>query len=72
VLDALDRAVVKGVACGDCRIDAKRVGYGTGATGFTLRETPSGDRYDLVVLSNGRVQIRRWRSARRCAFPART
>ena len=60
--DALDRAVVKGVACADCRIDARLVGYGTGATGFTLRETGSGDRYDLVVLSNGRVQIRRWRS----------
>ena len=60
--DALDRAVVRGIACADCRIDARLVGFGSPENGFTLRETPSGDRYELVLLSNGHVQIRRWRS----------
>ena len=60
--DALDRAVVRGITCADCRIDARLVGFGSLENGFTLRETPSGDRYELVLLSNGHVQIRRWRT----------
>ncbi|HWE26063.1 MAG TPA: N,N-dimethylformamidase beta subunit family domain-containing protein [Myxococcales bacterium] len=58
----LDRANVNGITCADCRIDARFNGFATPATGFTLRETPSGDRYEMVVLSNGRLQIRRWTS----------
>src|SRR5438067_4176197 len=61
-LDTLDRANVHGVTCADCRVDSRLVGFGTAATGLTLREAPSGDRYDMVVLSNGHLQIRRWKS----------
>src|SRR5438270_9293057 len=48
--DALDRAVVRGITCADCRIDARLVGFGPLENGFSLREPPSGDRYELVLL----------------------
>src|SRR5439155_21121777 len=60
--DALDRAVVRAITCADCRIDARLVGFGSPENGFRIGETPSGDRYELIILSNGHVQIRRWRS----------
>jgi hypothetical protein len=60
--NTLDRASVAGISCADCRIDGRLIGFATPECGFTLREQPGGDRYDLVLTSAGRVRIRRWRS----------
>ena len=61
--DGFDQAYVKGVICGDCRIDARMVGFGT-EMALTLRGSPAApkDRYDLAITSAGRLRIRRWRS----------
>src|SRR5207245_5081676 len=50
------------IACADCRIDARVVGFGT-ETALTLRGNPAApaDRYDLAVTTSGRLRIRRWR-----------
>jgi hypothetical protein len=62
-LTGFDQAYVKGLTCGDCRVDARMVGFGT-ELALTLRGDPSAprNRYDLVLTSNGRLRIRRWRN----------
>jgi hypothetical protein len=57
---ALDRAYVANVACADCEIETRLVGFGT-ELAVTLREASGGDRYDAAITSSGRLRIRRWR-----------
>jgi hypothetical protein len=46
--------------CADCRVEAEVIGFGTPETGLFLRASPGGaDRYEAVLLGDGRLQIRR-------------
>src|ERR1700686_1303575 len=49
--------------CDDCRVQARLVGFGVPETALFLRATASGDRYDLVLLGNGKLRLRRWHGA---------
>ena len=53
-----NRALVSGVSCADCRIDARFITFGTEG-GFVLRAQPGGDRYEMALTSTGALQIRR-------------
>ena len=50
------------VTCFDCRVEARVVGFGVRETALFLRGQGAGaqDRYEVVLRSNGAVQIRRW------------
>jgi hypothetical protein len=60
-LDGEDLAYVPSVSCRDCSVEAAVVGFGVPEAALVLRvqgEHPA-DRYEVVVLSSGQVQIRR-------------
>jgi outer membrane protein assembly factor BamB len=59
-LDEPNLAAIVGHDCADCRIEASVVGFGVPETAVFLRGS-AGDRYDLVLLGSGRLQIRRFR-----------
>ena len=56
----LDRAVVAGVSCADCGIDARMVNFGGGEAMLELRGA-GGDRYALALRADGVLEIRRYR-----------
>jgi hypothetical protein len=58
-LNQLDRALISGVTCADCRIAAKMVNFGGGESMLELRASGS-DRYALVLSASGALQIRRY------------
>jgi hypothetical protein len=59
-LNGGDRALAAGVTCADCHIDCKFDTFGVEG-GLVLRSQPNGDRYEMVLVSTGAVQVRRWR-----------
>jgi hypothetical protein len=61
-LNTLDRAVVSGLSCADCRIDAKMVNFAGGEAMLELRVN-GGNRYALVLTASGALQIRRYAGA---------
>ena len=50
-----------GVSCGDCRIDARVVGFGGGDAMLELR-TRGATRYALVLAADGTLELRRYQS----------
>ncbi|TMA90921.1 MAG: hypothetical protein E6J63_06330 [Deltaproteobacteria bacterium] len=54
-----DQAAVQGLSCMDCGVRAQVVNFAAGTAELDLRETTSGDRYDVALLSSGQLQIRR-------------
>ncbi|HEY1485858.1 MAG TPA: hypothetical protein VGF84_07125, partial [Micromonosporaceae bacterium] len=55
----LDRAVVSGVTCGDCRIDARMVNFAGGEAMLELRGSATAH-YALALMPNGNLQLRRY------------
>ncbi len=60
-LNGVDQALVSGASCADCRVEARGVGFGVEELGLFARARASApkDRYDAVVLGNGKLRIRR-------------
>jgi Flp pilus assembly protein TadG len=58
-LPGVDQAAVLGLKCADCSVRARVVAYGMATAALDLRESSGNDRYDLLLLANGRIQIRR-------------
>jgi hypothetical protein len=59
-LDAPNQAVVPTITCRDCTVQADFVGFGfEGAIDLRGSASAPGDRYDLALLPNGHVQIRK-------------
>ena len=56
---ALDRAMVAGVSCADCRIDASMVNFGGGEAMLELRVNGA-NRYALALTTSGALEIRRY------------
>ena len=56
---APDQASVIGLSCADCKVEAKVVNFAATIAALDLRQTAAGDRYDVALLANGRLQIRR-------------
>ena len=55
----LDRAVVAGVSCADCRVDARMVNFASAESMLELR-AGSSDRYALALRADGVLEIRRY------------
>ncbi len=57
-------AVETAAACGDCRVQADVIGFGSPETAIVLRAPSAAAtaRYDLALLGDGRVRIRRIKS----------
>ncbi|HEY2028328.1 MAG TPA: hypothetical protein VGH20_03875, partial [Myxococcales bacterium] len=58
-LTAADQASVIGLTCADCTVQAQLVNFAAATAALDLRQQPSGNRYDVALLSTGRLQIRR-------------
>jgi hypothetical protein len=58
-LDGVDQAVVRHLACADCTVRARVVNFAAAAAALDLRVGVSNDRYDVALLANGQLQIRR-------------
>jgi len=55
-----DQVVVQSLSCADCSVQARVVNFAATAAALDLREGASGDRYDVALLGNGRLQVRRY------------
>jgi hypothetical protein len=60
-LDGTDQAAVQSLSCADCSVQARVVNFAAGIVALDLRESASNDRYDVALLANGHLQIRRTR-----------
>ena len=60
-LDGLDRAIVTGVTCGDCRIDSRLVAFADGEAMLELRGSGT-TRYALALTTSGKLELRRYKS----------
>lgn len=60
-LDGDDLARALPAACADCRVEASVLGFGVPEAALVLRSQVNAprDRYDLVLMGSGRVQVRR-------------
>src|SRR5204863_2028448 len=59
-LDGSDRVAVQSLSCADCSVQAKVVNFAAATAALDLRESASNDRYDVGLLANGHLQIRRY------------
>src|SRR5207248_2460216 len=62
-LDGTDQAVVQNLSCDDCRVSARVLNFSAGVAELDLRQQPSNDRYDVALLANGNLQVRRHNGA---------
>src|SRR5437762_2615509 len=62
-LDGSDQAVVQSLSCADCSVSAQVINFSAGVAGRDLRQQSSNDRYDVALLANGNLQIRRHNGA---------
>ncbi|WP_228530934.1 MULTISPECIES: sialidase family protein [Myxococcaceae] len=62
--DSGNQAYANGATCRDCRVEATVLGFGVPETGLFLRAPAlrPDDRYDAVLLGDGRVQVHRHRA----------
>jgi len=58
-LPGVDQAAVLGLKCADCTVRSRVIAFGMATAALDLRESSGNDRYDVVLLANGRIQIRR-------------
>ncbi|HUJ24394.1 MAG TPA: hypothetical protein VLW85_00135 [Myxococcales bacterium] len=60
-LDAVDqlKVVPSQLSCAECTVSAKVVNFGATFAALDLRVQASNDRYDVALLANGHVEIRR-------------
>jgi hypothetical protein len=58
-LDGFDQAVVANLSCADCTVSARLLIFSAGVSELDLRTQGSNDRYDVALLSNGHIQVRR-------------
>jgi hypothetical protein len=58
-LPGVDQAAVLGLRCADCTVRSRVIAFGMATAALDLRESSGNDRYDVVLLANGRIQIRR-------------
>ncbi len=58
-LDGADQIAVQNLSCADCSVQARVINFGAGIAALNLRQSASNDRYDLALLPDGRLQIRR-------------
>src|SRR3954468_2076376 len=58
-LDAPDLAAVQSLSCADCAVQARMLIFAAGTSTLSLRQSGANDRYDVALLANGHVQIRR-------------
>jgi hypothetical protein len=61
-LDGAERAQVRSLSCAECQVQARLINFAAGFAAVDLRVQPNGDRYDVALLSDGHLQIRRWRA----------
>ena len=54
-----NQAAVQNLSCADCSVSAQVVNFGAAVAELDLRQQPSNDRYDVALLTNGTLQIRR-------------
>src|SRR6202022_1729652 len=54
-----NQAAVQALSCADCSVSAQVMNSGAAVAELDLREQPSNDRYDVALLANGTLQIRR-------------
>jgi hypothetical protein len=52
---------VQSLSCADCSVQARVMNSAAATAALDLRESGAGDRYDVALLSSGRLQIRRYR-----------
>src|SRR5439155_9957307 len=62
-LDGSDQAVVANLTCADCSVSAQVINFSAGVAELDLRQQPSNDRYDVALLANGTLQVRRHNGA---------
>ena len=62
-LDGTDQAVVQNLSCDDCSVSARVLNFSAGVAELDLRQQPSNDRYDVALLANGNLQVRRHNGA---------
>ena len=62
-LDGSDQAVVQNLSCADCSVSAQVINFSAGVAELDLRQQSSNDRYDVALLANGNLQIRRHNGA---------
>src|SRR5205085_8429787 len=58
-LDGSDQAVVQNLSCADCSVSAQVINFSAGVAELDLRQQSSNDRYDVALLANGTLQVRR-------------
>src|SRR5207245_11747112 len=54
-----NQAAVQGLSCADCNVSAQVMNSGAAVAELDLRQQASNDRYDVALLANGTLQIRR-------------
>ena len=54
------QVAVQSLSCAECSVQARVMNSAAATAALDLREKVSGDRYDVALLSNGRLQIRRY------------
>ncbi|TMB08582.1 MAG: hypothetical protein E6J66_16865 [Deltaproteobacteria bacterium] len=54
-----NQAAVQGLSCTDCSVSAQVVNFGAAVAELDLRQQASNDRYDVALLADGTLQIRR-------------
>ena len=59
-LDGSDRVAVQSLSCADCSVQARVLNFAAATAALDLRESASNDRYDVGLLANGHLQIRRY------------
>src|SRR5438045_1892236 len=62
-LDGSDQAVVQNLSCADCSVSAQVINFSAGVAELDLRQQSSNDRYDVALLANGTLQVRRHNGA---------
>ena len=62
-LDGSDQAVVQSLSCADCSVSAQVINFSAGVAELDLRQQSSNDRYDVALLANGSLQVRRHNGA---------
>jgi len=55
--------VVQNLSCADCSVSAQVINFSAGVAELDLRQQSSNDRYDVALLANGTLQVRRHNGA---------
>lgn len=62
-LDGVSQASPNHAPCADCRVEAQVIGFGIAPAALYVRAAPEAawDRYDLLLVPDGKLQLRRYR-----------